>query len=106
AESTPVRIERTQLAQILMGLLEVPSDGLVMLDGLAGGCLEPAGDPRVQLGPCFLQQAAIGGVPRQVVMEPQGRFSEAPAGVGLDQLAPPQRCETGIELRMLTRQQV
>ncbi len=99
-------IERTELAEILMGLLEVPSDGLVVLHGLAGGFLEPVGDLRVQLGPRPLEQPPVGGVAHEVVMESQGRLTEEPAGVGLDQLAPPQRCEPGLEGRTLTGQQV
>ena len=59
---------------------------------------EPVGEALVQLGARALQDAAIGGVADQHVVEAQRRLAEEPAGVGLDQLAPPQRLEPRVEV--------
>ena len=52
----------------------------------------------VQLGARALQQAPVGGVADQHVVEAQRRLAEEPAGVGLDQLAAPQRFEPRVEV--------
>src|SRR5262249_56840822 len=40
AEGAPVRVDRPELAQMLVGLLEMPADRLVVLDGFAGAAFE------------------------------------------------------------------
>ena len=91
-------VERTELAQMPVRLLQVPADRLVVLDRLPDPALEPVGEAAVQLGARALQEPAIGGVADQHVMEAQHRLAQEPAGVGLDQLAPPERLEPGVEV--------
>jgi hypothetical protein len=86
AERTALRIQRAELAQVLMRLLEMPSDRLVVLDGIACACLDPVGQARVQIGAGVLQQAPVSRVADQHVVEAQRGLAEKPAGVRLDQL--------------------
>ena len=107
AERAAVRIERAQLTQVLVRLLEVPADRLLVLDRPAGARLEPVGEAGVQLCARAAQHAAVGGVADQRVVEAERRLAEQPAGVGLDQLAPAQRLEPRVEVGVrLARQQV
>ena len=106
AEGAALRVDRAELAQVLVRLLEVPADRLVVLDGLADPALEPVGEAAVQLRARVLQQAPVGRVADQHVVEAQRRLAEEPAGVGLDQLAAPQRLEPRVEVADLARQQV
>ena len=62
-----------------MRLLEMPADGLVVLGGVADLRLDPVGEARVQLGARALEQAPIGGVADQHVVEAQHRLAEEPA---------------------------
>ncbi len=78
---------------------------LVVLDGVAGARLDPVGEPRVQLRARALEDAPVGGVADQDVMEAQHRLAEEPAGVALDQLAAPQRFEPCVEVGDVARQQ-
>ena len=87
-----------ELAQVLVRLLEMPADRLVVLDGVADPRLDPVGEALVQLGARALEQAAVGGVADQHVVEAQHRLAEEPAGVGLDQLAAAQRLEARVEV--------
>ena len=105
-EGTTVRVDRTQLTQVMVRLFEVPADRLVMLDGLPDPRFDPVGKASVQLGARTLQQAPVGRVADQHVVEAQNRFAKEPAGVGLDQLAAPQRFEAGVEVGHVPRQQV
>src|SRR5262249_30086666 len=105
-EGAPALVDRAELAQVLMGLLQVPSDGLVVLDGVPGARLEPVGELGVQLRTSALEQTPVGSIPDQVVVEAQCRLAEEPGGVGLDQLAAPQRFQPGVEVRQLGRQQM
>ena len=93
-----LRVERTELAQVLVRLLEVPADRLVVLGGVADPRLDPVGEAAVQLGARALEQAPVGRVADQHVVEAQHRLAEEPAGVALDQLAAPQRLEPRVEL--------
>ena len=106
AEGPARCIDRAELAQVLVGLLEVPAEHLVVLDGPPGARLEPVGEAAVQLCPGVLQQAPVGRVADQYVMEAQNRLAEKPPGVGLDQLAAPQRFETSVEVADLARQEL
>src|SRR5262249_61158486 len=87
AQGAPALADRAELAQGLMGLLQMPPDGLVVLDGVTGPRLEPVRELAVQLRTSALEQAPVGGIPDQVVVEAQCRLAEEPGGVGLDQLA-------------------
>ena len=51
AEGAALRVDRTELAQMLVGLLEVPAERLVVLDGSRGARLQPVGETRVQVRP-------------------------------------------------------
>ena len=106
AERPALRVDRTELAQVLVGLLEVPAERLVVLDGSRGARLEPVGEAAVQLRAGVLEQAPVGRVADQDVMEAQRRLAEKPAGVGLDQLAAPQRFEPRVEIADLARQEL
>src|SRR5206468_355553 len=105
AEGAPLRVDRPELAQVPVRLLEVPPDRLVVLDRLPDPALDPLRETTVQLRPRVLQQAPVGRVADQHVMEPQGRLAEEPAGGGLDELAAPERFEPRIEGADLARQQ-
>ena len=107
AERAPLRVDRAQLAQVPVRLLEVPADRLVVLDRLADPALDPVGEASVQLRPRALQHPAVRRVADQPVVEPQRRLAEEPGGVGLDQLAAPQRFQPRVEIALrLARQQV
>ena len=107
AEAPTVRVDRSDLAQVLVRLLEVPPNGLVVLDRLPDPALQPVGEAPVELGARALQQAPVGRVADQHVMEAQRRLAEKRAGVGLDELAVPQRFEPRVEVGAdLARQQV
>ncbi len=81
-----------------MRLLEVPADRLVVLGRVADAAFDPVGELRVQLGARALQEAAIGRIADQHVVEAQDRLAEEPAGIALDELAPAERLEPGVEL--------
>src|SRR5206468_1636236 len=49
AEGAPLRVDRPELAQVLVRLLEVPADRLVVLDRLADPALDPLGETAVPL---------------------------------------------------------
>jgi len=105
AEPLAVRIERTELAQEPVRLLQMPADHLVVLGRVANLCLDPVGELRVQLGARALEKPAVCGVADQHVMEAQHRLAEQPAGVALDQLAAAQRFEARVELAGFARHQ-
>src|SRR5262249_29436134 len=86
--------------------LEVPPDGLVVLDRLADPALDPLGDTGVQLRPRALEHPAIRRIADETVVEAQRRLAQEPGALGLDQLAPPERFQARIEIRRLARQQV
>jgi hypothetical protein len=65
AERLRLGIERSELAQVLVRLLEMPTDGLVVLDRIADPRRQPVGDARVQLGARALEDAAVGGIANQ-----------------------------------------
>ena len=46
AEGAALRVDRAELAQMLVGLLEVPAERLVVLDGSRGARLQPVGEAR------------------------------------------------------------
>jgi hypothetical protein len=91
---------------VAVRLLEMPSDRLVVLDRPTHPALDPVGEALVELCTCSLEQPAVRGVADEAVVEPQRRLAEEPAGIGLDQLAPPERLQACIEVRGLARQQV
>ena len=98
AERPTLRVERAELAQVLVRLLEVPADRLVVLDRVADPRLEPVGEARVQLGARVLEEAPVGRVADQHVVEAEHGLAEEPARVRLDQLAPPERLEARVEV--------
>ena len=98
AEPAAARVERAELAQVLVRLLEMPADRLVVLGRAGRARLDPVGEARVQLGARALEEAAVGGVADQHVVEAQHRLAEEPAGVALDQLAAAQRLEARVEI--------
>ena len=106
AEGPALRVDRAELAQMLVGLLEVPAERLVVLDGPRGARLQPVGEAAVQLRAGVLEQAPVGRVADQHVMEAQHRLAEEPAGVGFDELAAPQRLEPRVEIADLARQEL
>src|SRR6185369_13613543 len=81
-----------------MRLLEVTADRLIVLRGIADLRADPVGQSRVQLGARALQEPPVRGVADQNVMEAKRRLAEEPARVALDQLAPVERLETGVEV--------
>jgi neutral ceramidase len=89
----------------LFRLLEMPADDLVVVR-VAGTRRDPVGEARVQLGASALEEAAVGGVANEDVVEAQHGLAEEPATVGLDQLAAPQRFEAGVEIERVERQQL
>jgi hypothetical protein len=87
------RVERTELGEVLVRLLEMPPDRLVVLAGGADARRDPVGEPPVQLGARAFQKLAIGRVADQHVMEAQRRLAQIPGGIGLDELAAAQPVE-------------
>src|SRR6185503_14399874 len=67
AEGSAVRIDGPKLAQVLMRLLEMPSERLVVLDGVADLRFDPVREAGVQLGARPFEDAPIGGVADQHV---------------------------------------
>jgi hypothetical protein len=106
AERAAVRVDLPELPQVLMRLLEVPADGLVVLDRVAGLARDPVGDTLVQLRPRPLEHATVGGVAGEAMVEAQRRLAQEPGRVGLDQLAAPERFQARVEIGLLPRQQV
>src|SRR5439155_7622112 len=65
-----VVVERTQLRQDQIRLLQVIAANLLELsDSVRGLALDPVDEPPMELGPCSLQQAAIGGIRDKAVEE-------------------------------------
>ena len=106
AQALAFLIDRAELAQMLMCLLEMPADRLIVLDGFPGPALEPVGQARMQLRARALQNTAIGRVADQHVVEAQRRLAEEPADIRLDQLTAPQRFEPRVEVSDLARQEM
>ena len=106
ADRCAVGVERSELAQMPVCLLQVPADRLLVL-----GCPirlrgDPVRQPLVQLCARAAQHAAVGGVADQRVVEAQAGLAEKPAAVRLDQLGAAQRLELGVELGGIALQQV
>src|SRR5262249_58557017 len=87
------RTDRAELPQVLMRPLEVPPDRLVVLDRLADPALNPVADAGVQLRPRALEHPAVRRIADEAVVEAQRRLAQEPRGIGLDQLAAPQRLQ-------------
>jgi hypothetical protein len=98
AERPALRIDRPELAEELVRLLEMPADRLVVLDRLGGARFDPVGKAAVQLRARPLEQAPVGRVADQHVVEAQHRLAEEPAAVRLDQLAAPQRLDPRVQV--------
>ena len=93
AQCSSLHVDRAELAEMLVCLLEMPADGLVVLARDARATLDPVGQTRVQLGTRAFQHAPVGGVTDQQMVKAQRGLSEVPARVRLDELAPPQRLD-------------
>ena len=107
AERAPALVERAQLGEVPVRLLEVPADRLVVLDRPLDPALEPVGDAFVQLRPRALQHPAVRRIADEAVVEPERRLAQEPGGIGLDQLAPPERLDPRVEVPLrFPRQQV
>jgi hypothetical protein len=98
AERPPDRVDRAELAKVLVRLLQVPADRLLAVAAVRRVPVEPIGQARVQLGTGSLENAAVGGVADEGVMEPQCRLSCEGAGLGFDELAPAERFEPAVEI--------
>src|SRR5262249_43582028 len=107
AQRPPPTVERTQLTQVLMGLLEMPADGLVLVADAPGRGLEPVREAGVELRARALQEPAVGRVADQPVVKLEGSLTGERSRLDLDQLAAPQRFESRVEFRtLLGRQQI
>ena len=92
---------------MLVRLLEVPADRLVVLDAASPTRLSSQSAKRsCSSARVPFKMPPVGRVADQHVVEAQRRLAEEPAGVGLDQLAPPQRLEARVEIGDLARQQM
>ena len=82
--SCRVAVRLSEIDPELMGLLQVPSENLV----LVGRCHTRApGKPRgialVEIGAHLLQDSPVGGVPDQRVVEPEQAVVRPPRAVGV-----------------------
>src|SRR5262245_44054118 len=105
ADRPPPSVDRTQLTQVLMGLLEMPADRLVLLADVAGVDIEPVREAGVQLGARALQEPAVRRVADQRVVKLEDALTGERSRLDLDQLAAPQRLEPRVEFRMLLGRQ-
>ena len=78
-------------------LLELVADGVVVLGGVADLLLEPVGDALVEVGPVVLEQASVGGVADEHVVEPQDGLVDPVRPRRFDQLLLAQSFEGGVE---------
>ena len=106
ADRAPPGVDRAELAEVLVRLLEVPAERLIVLDGTSALRLEPVGEARVQLGARPLEDAAIGRVADEHVVEAHDGLAQEPACVRLDELAPPKRLQARIEVGDVGGQQM
>ena len=90
-----------------MGLFEVVGDGgLVVAGERDGRALGPLAEPPVQLGAARLEDATVGGVPDQHVVEAQDRFV-APVGArGLDDVLASQPFDGARQLGAVPRREL
>ena len=105
AERTATRIERAELAAVLVSLFEMPPDRLVVLGRVLDLRLDPLGELLVKLGAGALEHAPVGRVADEYVMEAQNGLAEEPARVAFDQLGAPQRLQPGVEFAAVAFQQ-
>src|SRR5262249_60430992 len=104
-ERAALHVERAELAQVPVRLLEVPADRLVVLDRVAHPSLEPVGEACVQVGARVLEEAPVGRITGEHMVEAERGLAEVPARVRLDELAPTERFEPRIEIGRFARQQ-
>ncbi len=98
AERDTVVVERTELPAVLVGLLEVVADDLfVLAHQLADLVGQPVGETGVQLGARLLEQAAVGGVPDERVMEAEDRLVDPVGALGFHHLLAAQRLEMAVD---------
>src|SRR6185295_17967592 len=69
AKRLALRVERSQLAPVLVRLLQVPTDGLVVLRRVPHLRLDPVGQLLVQLGARTLEQAPVGSIAATALRE-------------------------------------
>ena len=103
-EAAPALVERAQLTQMLVCLLQVPSDRFVVLGRVADPRLDPVGEPLVQLGARPLEEPPVRRVADQQVVKAEGRLAEEPTRVALDELAPAKRFEACVEIAAVAPQ--
>ena len=93
-------LERSELRQVAVRVLEVVAEQLVVLGGsLAGRSLEPVGVAPVEVGAARLQYAPVGDVAEQDVGEAEGLVPREPPAVARDHLLLQERLEAPGERR-------
>ena len=93
-----MRIKRSKLGQVPVCLLQVVAQDLLELEAAIRprvALVGPVHEPLVQAGACSLQQAVVGGVPDEDVVEPVARVVVQHRGL-VDQL-------TAVERREMSR---
>ena len=102
ADQPRMVVDRAQLGQVAIRLLEVVAEDLLVLLRAALAAvqlLRPLGEPLVKRGPGALEQAVVGGVPDEDVLEPEAQILRAGDVAGPHQLLAGHGCQVIRHLR-------
>ncbi len=92
-------VELAELDPEAVRLLEMPAERLVLLGDRFRNGLEPCRVSGMEVSAHLLEDAAIGGVSDQRVMEPVEAVVGPPRALGVDELAPTECVEMRVEVR-------